>query len=181
MPFQHIRRLYPTLTNTPELPTCNEQPSTLSLPSAAQRLPTEIIQQIHLYIGPLDFQNARSTCSSWRYAGLDRWILDIQIRRGGWLSILDHEQNHQVLTAASLSNVVARETALMSCEDAEDESEADSCLFRTVIDHCVDFPNSAFSIYTGRPSKARTQTRSPFWHRDRLDKPVEAQADAKRM
>lgn len=161
---------------TSDLTASDTQTSSLGPHSAAQRLPTEIIQQIYLSPGPLDFQNARSTCSSWRYAGLDSWILDIQIRRGGWLGIVKSEQNNQIPTARSLSNVVARETALMSREIVEHELGADSCLFQVVIDHCVDFPIPAFPSEPKIPSETKTETRTSFWHK-RLD----TQSDTKHM
>lgn len=159
-----------------DLAASDMQTPSLPLPGAAQRLPTEIIQQIYLSLGPSDFQNARSTCFSWRYAGLDSWILDIQIRRGGWLGTVKSEQNNQIPTARSLSNVVARETALMSREVVEHDLEADSCLFQVVIDHCVDFPIPAFPSEPKIPSETKTETRISFWHK-RLD----TQSAAKHM
>jgi len=174
-----VRALSRKSTSTSDIPTADTQSTSRSLPSAAQRLPTEMVQQIYHSLGPLDFQNARSTCSSWRYAGLDRSILYTQIRRGGWLGVIVNEHNDQVPTIASLSNVVARETSLTSREAAEHESEANSCLFRAVIDHCITFPVPEFSGEAKRPSEAETETRSSFWHRARQANPVETQSNAK--
>lgn len=48
------------------------------------KLPTEIIQQIYDYLTPADFNSARHTCRTWLLTSIDRTLLEIMIRRGGW-------------------------------------------------------------------------------------------------
>jgi hypothetical protein len=46
-------------------------------------LPTEILQAVYDYLGPLDFNAARHTCRSWIIASLNVDILFDQLKRGG--------------------------------------------------------------------------------------------------
>jgi len=111
-------------------------------PRVAQRLPTELLQIIYQLLDPVDFHNARSTCSSWWYAGFDPWILRIQVKRGGWLSTYENERQNQVPIATALSRIIARESSLMARESAAPDMEDDTCFFQIVINHCVDFTKS---------------------------------------
>jgi hypothetical protein len=46
--------------------------------------PTEILQQILNYLSPFDFNSARHTCKAWLIASLDKKLLDVMMKRGGW-------------------------------------------------------------------------------------------------
>ena len=50
----------------------------------AYRLPAEILQQIFLYLLPLDFESARHTCRTWMFAGMQEGLLLEMLSRGGW-------------------------------------------------------------------------------------------------
>lgn len=68
---------------------CHTLRSTVNGTSTAERtvatsLPTEVLQVIYSYLGPLDFNAARHTCISWITASLSVDILTEQLKRGGW-------------------------------------------------------------------------------------------------
>jgi hypothetical protein len=53
-------------------------------PTVFMTLPIEVIQQIYLYLSVHDYNAARRTCRSWRYASLGRRVLNEMLKRGGW-------------------------------------------------------------------------------------------------
>jgi len=53
---------------------------------AVYRLPFEILHNIYARLHPIDFNNARHTCSRWRQFSLDQGTLQTMLGRGGWLS-----------------------------------------------------------------------------------------------
>ncbi|KFA53462.1 hypothetical protein S40293_03468 [Stachybotrys chartarum IBT 40293] len=55
-------------------------------PPASMKLPTETLQQIYSLLSPIDFDAARHTCRSWFLTSLDRSLLAMILRRGGWWS-----------------------------------------------------------------------------------------------
>ena len=52
--------------------------------SLAVKLPTEVVHQLFRNLHPVDFNSARHTCRSWFINSLERSILEIMLRRGGW-------------------------------------------------------------------------------------------------
>lgn len=58
--------------------------TTVSLPSAANITPPEILHQIYSMLTPRDFDNARRTCSQWMRASLDPDLLERMLKRAGW-------------------------------------------------------------------------------------------------
>ena len=139
-----VRRSYNRGTTPSDCatPTAHEIHLGFASPGAAQQLPTELLQIIYQLLGPFDFHNARSTCSSWWYAGFDPWILRIQVKRGGWLSTYENERRNQVPIATALSRIIARESSLIAREFAVLDKEDHSCFFQIVVNHCVDFTKS---------------------------------------
>lgn len=51
---------------------------------ATYYLPVEIIQQVYHYLAPQDFNAARHTCKNWYIAALDKELLALTLRKGGW-------------------------------------------------------------------------------------------------
>lgn len=85
--------------------------------SLAHGLPTEIVQQIYSYLGPVDFNAARHTCRTFMAASLDQHVLMTMVRRGGWSSAVNSSlaKVPDTTTAAEmwvLSQRVSRECAL---------------------------------------------------------------------
>jgi len=92
----------------------------LSNGSAASSLPAELIQQIYLYLAPVDFNSARHVSRAWLVTSLDRSLLEIMLRRGGWSSsmqsklITNHALGSQLRVNYEwvISKHIARECAL---------------------------------------------------------------------
>lgn len=74
---------YMTPTSTPPLQECRI--------SIAANLPLEIQHQIYLYLNPTDFESARHVCHAWYTSSLERSLLEIMLRRGGWSSHIKNE------------------------------------------------------------------------------------------
>ncbi|KAH6671091.1 hypothetical protein B0J14DRAFT_669970 [Halenospora varia] len=68
-------------------------------PSSANRLPTEILQQIYLNLRPTDFNSARHTCRSWFIGSLERVSLETMLKRGGFSGVLHDMTGNHVLDA----------------------------------------------------------------------------------
>jgi hypothetical protein len=49
-------------------------------------VPTEILQQVYSYLGPIAFNAARHTCKNWMRASLDKSLIVTMLNRGGWWS-----------------------------------------------------------------------------------------------
>ena len=84
---------------------------------AAHRLPNEILQSIYGLLSPWEFQHARSTCHYWRQASLDSRLLTTQIRRGGWVGVLEGYTVTKSGDIATLSRLLARECSLSAHAD----------------------------------------------------------------
>ncbi|ORY16263.1 hypothetical protein BCR34DRAFT_557519 [Clohesyomyces aquaticus] len=74
--------------------TCRSWHSALSGPAPSNSMPvcsgpTEILQHIYIYLSPKDFNAARHTCGAWMRASLDKKLLTIMHKRGGWWSSAD--------------------------------------------------------------------------------------------
>ena len=89
-------------------------------PSIALGLPTEIIQQIYGYLNPADFNSARHICRSWFISSLERSVLEMMLRRGGWYTGVEYNRttNHEFGVANHAKDAwltskrIARECAL---------------------------------------------------------------------
>jgi hypothetical protein len=69
---------------------CISRTSPVKLP-AVFHLPPEIIQHIYGFLAPADFNSARHTSRAWLAASLDKPLLLMMLRRGGWLGgVVDH-------------------------------------------------------------------------------------------
>ncbi|KAI9814763.1 MAG: hypothetical protein M1827_003029 [Pycnora praestabilis] len=80
---------------------------------AAFFLPTEILQHIYRYLPPVDFNASRHTCRSWMLASLDKSLLGLMLKRGGWWSGI--QQDLQPLTQRDEApDLILSETWLMS-------------------------------------------------------------------
>ncbi|KAF2854770.1 DUF221-domain-containing protein [Plenodomus tracheiphilus IPT5] len=63
----------------------NDELTSSFLP-VAHRLPLEILQDILRYLYPKEFNAARRTCRTWMRASLDKNLLRVMLKRGGWHS-----------------------------------------------------------------------------------------------
>lgn len=83
--------------------------------SPAQTLPTELLHQIYYLLGPRRFHAARHTCRHWMATSLHLPLLELQIKRGGWLEAVPEKSSPYCLDdrVSSLSKYLARETWLM--------------------------------------------------------------------
>lgn len=83
------------------------------------RIPVEILQQIFTTLLPIDFNDARHTCRLWFFASLDRSLLTLMLKRGGWwssvlriISSMDNMFCPSVSHEALMSRWLARECNL---------------------------------------------------------------------
>ncbi|KAL3417821.1 F-box domain-containing protein [Phlyctema vagabunda] len=104
------------LDSVPQIP---ELEDSLSL---AVQLPPEILHQIYLQLGPIDFNAARHICQNWFINSLERSLLETMLERGGWFrSIQDDIIAHNVTNGRVkfktndewlMSKYISRECAL---------------------------------------------------------------------
>lgn len=83
-------------------------------------LPTEIIQHIYLYLGPQDFNAARHICRPWLLASLDRGILVLMLRRGGWWRSASRETRARNGGNDAWFPTLETEEWLLACEIARE-------------------------------------------------------------
>lgn len=57
----------------------------------ALNIPAEIMHNIYLYLGPVDFDATRHVCRLWYINSLEYSLLDTMLRRGGWSSSVQRE------------------------------------------------------------------------------------------
>ena len=59
-------------------------------------LPAEILQHIYTYLSPEDFNSSRHTSRTWMVASLEKPLLSLMLKRGGWWtsSVVDAALNH---------------------------------------------------------------------------------------
>ncbi|KAF2655351.1 hypothetical protein K491DRAFT_429898 [Lophiostoma macrostomum CBS 122681] len=89
-------------------------------------VPTEILQHVYGYLGPLDFNCCRRVCRDWMRASLNKNLLVAMLKRGGWWNSADsafqrREQRIDVVSELDqlgeewfLSRLLARECSLCS-------------------------------------------------------------------
>lgn len=83
-------------------------------------LPTEIIQHIYFYLGPQDFNAARHICRPWLTASLDRGILTLMLRRGGWWGSASSEIRARNGGDDAYFHTVETQEWLLSCQIARE-------------------------------------------------------------
>lgn len=90
----------------------------LQYPRCMAQLPTEVLHQIYLELGPADFNSARHTCRSWYVNSLEQGLLETMLKRGGWTSSIPSEEPRLGLPPRGtsvewlMSKRIARECAL---------------------------------------------------------------------
>ena len=77
------------------------------------KLPVEVIQEIYQYLSPVDFNAARHTCNKWMNASLDKALLILMMRDGGWWEGMD-EKLHQIGQHSIYEDYITAEESLMS-------------------------------------------------------------------
>lgn len=66
------------------------------------RLPNETIQQLYRFLSPQDYNAARHVCRSWFLASLDRGLLVLMLKRGGWWSSM-----LQIMTPLNITRLLS--------------------------------------------------------------------------
>ncbi|KAF1987674.1 hypothetical protein K402DRAFT_420041 [Aulographum hederae CBS 113979] len=71
--------------------------------SLFQSLPAELLQQIYTFLPPHSFNSFRHTCRALLRASLSRTLLELMLKRGGWISSLRHDiKTYNLWTLSSL-------------------------------------------------------------------------------